>query len=57
MDRFKRTLVAGGMIDETDLESFTVVDSASEVLKTIFRFYETRGFEPSEEEREVRLNL
>lgn len=54
---FKRTLVTGGMIDEADLELFTMVDSADEVLETIFRFYETRGFESSEEEREVRLNL
>jgi hypothetical protein len=34
-----------------------VVDNADEVLDTIFRFYETRGFETSEEEREVKLNL
>lgn len=57
VDWFKRTLVAGDLIDEADLELFTVVDSADDVLETIFRFYETRGFEPSEEEREVRLNL
>jgi hypothetical protein len=34
-----------------------VVDSAEEVLDAIFRYYETRGFEPSEEEREIKLNL
>ncbi len=54
---FKRTLVTEGMIDNADLELFTVVDSADEVLETIFRFYETSGFEASEEEREARLNL
>jgi hypothetical protein len=54
---FQRTLVQEGMIDAADLDLFTVVDRAEEVVEAIFRFYETRGFEPSEEEREVRLNL
>jgi uncharacterized protein (TIGR00730 family) len=54
---FKRTLVSEGMIDAADLGLFSVVDNADEVLDTIFRFYETRGFETSEEEREVKLNL
>jgi uncharacterized protein (TIGR00730 family) len=54
---FKQVLVSQGMIDEADLGLFTVVDNADEVVDTIFRFYETRGFETSEEEREVKLNL
>ncbi len=54
---FKHTLVAEGMIDAADLNLLTVVDSADEVLDTIFRYYEARGFEPSEEEREIKLNL
>lgn len=54
---FRQTLAQQGMIDADDIDHFTVVDSADEVLEAIFRFYETRGFEPSEEEREVRLNL
>ena len=45
------------MIDEDDLELFTVVDNADEVLETISRFYEARGFELSKAEREVGLNL
>jgi uncharacterized protein (TIGR00730 family) len=57
IDWFKRTLVTEGMIDEADLGLITVVDHADEVVDTIFRFYETRGFEASEEEREVKLNL
>jgi uncharacterized protein (TIGR00730 family) len=54
---FQRTLIAEGMIDKEDLNLFTVVDSAEEVLEAIFRYYEQRGFEPSEEEREIKLNL
>jgi len=57
VDWFRQTLVKEGMINAADIDLFTVVDSADEVVETIFRFYEARGFEPSEEEREVRLNL
>ncbi len=57
IDWFRNTLVREGVIDETDMELFTVVDTAEEVLETIFRYYERRGFEPSEEEREIKLNL
>jgi hypothetical protein len=54
---FKDKLVAEGMVDADDLNLFTIADTADEVLEAIFRYYETRGFEPSEEEREIKLNL
>ncbi len=54
---FRATLIEEGMIDESDMELFAVVDTAEEVLDTVFRYYERRGFEPSEEEREIKLNL
>ncbi len=57
IDWFRDTLIAEGVIDAGDLELFSVVDSAEEVLEAIFRYYERRGFEPSEEEREIKLNL
>lgn len=57
IDWFKSTLVAEGTIGAADLDLFTLADSADEVLDTIFRFYERRGFEPSAEEREIKLNL
>lgn len=57
VDWFRETLLAEGTISPEDLELFTIVDTADEVLETIFRFYETRGFEPSEEEKEIKLNL
>lgn len=57
IDWFRHTLVAEGVISGEDLDLFTVVDSADEVLEAIFRFYERVGFEPSEEEKEIKLNL
>jgi predicted Rossmann-fold nucleotide-binding protein len=54
---FRARLVKDGMIGEEDMELFSIVDSADEVLDTIFRFYETSGFEISEKEREIKLNL
>jgi hypothetical protein len=56
-DWFRKTLLADGTIDESDFELFTVVDTPDEVLDTIFHFYETSGFEISEQEREIKLNL
>ncbi|OGI44079.1 MAG: Rossman fold protein, TIGR00730 family [Candidatus Muproteobacteria bacterium RIFCSPHIGHO2_01_FULL_65_16] len=57
VDWFKQTLIAEGVIDKGDLDLFTVVNGADEVLDAIFRFYEASGFEPSEEEKEIKLNL
>jgi len=57
VDWFKDKLVAEGVIDKADLDLFTVVNSAEEVLDVIFRYYETSGFEPSEAEQEIKLNL
>lgn len=54
---FRATLVTEKTIDATDLDLFSVVDTADEVLDCIFKHYEQRGFEPSEEEREVLLEL
>lgn len=54
---FKETLIREGVIGSTDLELFVVVDRPEDVLDTIFRYYEASGFEPSEEEKEIQLNL
>lgn len=53
----KNSLVPEGVISESDLDLFTVVDKADDVLTTIFRYYEESGFEPSEQEHEIQLNL
>lgn len=57
IDWFKSSLVAHGMISPEDLDLFTLVDDADEVVGAIFAFYERAGFEPSPEEQEIKLNL
>ena len=54
---FKDTLIKEGTIDEQDMDLFSMADTADEVVAAIFRYYETSGFEPSEEEEEIKLNL
>lgn len=54
---FKDTLVARGTISPDDLDLMTVLDDPEEIVDAIFRYYEKRGFEPSEEETERQLNL
>jgi uncharacterized protein (TIGR00730 family) len=54
---FRDTLAAEGTIDESDLELLIVLDDPQDVVDAIFRYYEYRGFEPSEEEEEIQLNL
>jgi uncharacterized protein (TIGR00730 family) len=57
LDWFRSALVHEGTIDAADLDLITVADTADEVLEVIFRFYEESGFEASEQEREIKLNL
>ena len=54
---FKDTLIAEGTISKEDLDLFIIVDEPQEVVDAIFRYYEHSGFEPSEEEEEIKLNL
>ncbi|MDA8095775.1 MAG: TIGR00730 family Rossman fold protein [Betaproteobacteria bacterium] len=54
---FKNTLVEQGMIDQRDLDLIKVINEPRAVVDAIFNHYETRGFEPSVEEREIQLNL
>jgi uncharacterized protein (TIGR00730 family) len=57
LDWMRDTLVPRGMIDPADLALVTVLDDSTEVVKAIFDFYETRGFQPTPDERERLLNL
>ncbi|MBA1148646.1 TIGR00730 family Rossman fold protein [Ectothiorhodospiraceae bacterium WFHF3C12] len=57
VDWFKEALVAEGTINETDLDLFKVLDEPKAVVDAIFDHYEARGFEPSQEEREILLDL
>jgi hypothetical protein len=57
LDWFKGTLIREGVIDKNDMHLLSVVNSADEVLDVIFRYYEESGFEASEAEQEIKLNL
>jgi hypothetical protein len=57
LDWFKGTLIREGVIDDNDMELLSIVNSADEVLDVIFRYYEETGFEASEAETEIKLNL
>lgn len=57
IDWFADTLVAEGTIAKEDLDLFVILDRPDEVVEAIFNYYEHRGFEPSEEEREILLDL
>ncbi len=54
---FKDSLVENGTINPNDIDLFSVVDDADEVVKEIFEYYEQSGFTPSEEEQEALLLL
>lgn len=57
LDWFGTNLIDEGMIDRDDLDILQVVDEPQQVLDTIFRYYEQRGFEPTQEEQEKQLHL
>ena len=54
---FKQTLLTEGMIDAQDMNLIQLIDEPEQVVAAIFKHYETRGFELSEAEREMQLNL
>ena len=45
------------MRDASGVVPVSVIDEPAQVVDAIFKYYETRGFEPSAAEREVQLNL
>jgi uncharacterized protein (TIGR00730 family) len=53
----RETLVKEGMIAPHDMELIKVIDEPEKVVEAIFQHYESRGFEPSVQEREIQLNL
>jgi uncharacterized protein (TIGR00730 family) len=54
---FRDTLAGENMIDSADMDLLQVVDAPAEIVDAIFRHYETRGFQPSQRERDILLNL
>ena len=57
LDWIRAQLVEGGMINAADLELVQLIDEPQAIVDTIFKYYETRGFEALPEENEQLLNL
>ncbi len=57
VDWFKSTLVSEKVIAPEDLDLIQILNSPEEIVEAIFRHYETRGFAPLPDEREMLLNL
>jgi uncharacterized protein (TIGR00730 family) len=57
LDWFRTTLVSEGMISPEDMNLVQLIDEPQAVVDAIFDYYEKRGFQPSEAEQEILLNL
>ena len=57
LDWFRTTLVSEGTISPEDMDLVQVIDEPQGVVDAIFDYYEKRGFQPSEAEREMLLTL
>ena len=57
VDWFRTTLIDEKVISPDDMDLIQLIDDPAEVVSAIFKHYETRGFEPSEAERERQLFL
>lgn len=57
MEWIKTRLVTDKLIAPDDVNLLTLLDDPDQIVDTIFRFYETRGFTPSASERERMLYL
>ena len=57
LDWMRDKLVGERMADPQDLDLMKVIDEPEAIVEAIFDFYESRGFQPTREEREKMLNL
>lgn len=57
LDWIRGTLTTEKMINPDDVDLMQVIDEPQAVVDAIFKFYETRGFAPSDAEREMQLSL
>lgn len=57
IDWFEKSLVQEKMINPEDLNLFQLIDSPQKIAEAIFNHYEKHGFEPTQEEKEVMLDL
>jgi hypothetical protein len=57
VDWFRSALLEERVISPEDMNLIQVIDEPEEVVGAIFKHYETRGFQPSEAERERQMYL
>jgi len=57
IDWFRDRLVGEGMISPEDMDLIQVIDRPEDIVESIFKHYETRGFAPLPYESEMLLNL
>ncbi|WP_435102906.1 TIGR00730 family Rossman fold protein [Arhodomonas sp. AD133] len=57
IDWFRDSLVAEGTINAEDMDLFQVIDEPQAVVDAIFDHYERRGFEPSQAEADILVDL
>ncbi|HEY0664938.1 MAG TPA: TIGR00730 family Rossman fold protein [Gallionella sp.] len=57
LDWFRTSLLEEKVISPEDLDLIQLIDEPREVVNAIFKYYESRGFETSEAEREKQLYL
>ena len=57
VDWFRQSLLAEGMINPEDIDLIQIIDDPAAIVGAIFKHYESRGFELSDAEREMQLNL
>jgi hypothetical protein len=57
LDWMRDQLITNRLISPEDIDLMQVIDDADQVVETIFNFYETRGFTPTETDRERLMYL
>jgi uncharacterized protein (TIGR00730 family) len=57
IDWLKNTLIGEGMASPDDMDLIQVIDDPNEVVAAIFKYYESRGFQLSPEDKKNQLNL
>lgn len=57
IDWFRHTLIEEKVINPEDMNLIQIINEPKAVVNAIFEHYETSGFEPSAEEREILLDL
>jgi uncharacterized protein (TIGR00730 family) len=57
LDWFRTALLDEKVISPEDMDLIQLIDEPRDVVSAIFKYYESRGFEPSEADREKQLYL